>query len=93
MPWQVERLQKVMYGPMHVGQLRSEPFVGELIARGVREVPPDPCGVRRKHLVKAVTVVVINVDDLLLLNEKNTTGMIFSAQYTRCPSNTYHFYS
>ncbi|CAN0306768.1 unnamed protein product [Ascophyllum nodosum] len=68
-PNQVERLQKAMYGLMHVELLWSKKFGGELIAKGFERSQADPCVFRRKHLGKVVAIIVIYVDDLLVLSE------------------------
>ena len=68
-PNQVGRRQKAMYGLMHAGLLWSKKFGGELIAKGFERSQADPCVFRRKHLGKAVVIIVVYVDDLLVLSE------------------------
>ena len=56
-----------MYGLMHAGLLWSTKFGGEMIAKGFDKSRADPCVFRRKHLGKAVVIIVVYVDDLLLI--------------------------
>ena len=67
---QVGRLQKAMYGLIHVGLLWSNKFGGELIAKGFERSHADPCVFRRKHLGKVVVTIVVYVDDLLVLRNE-----------------------
>ena len=58
-----------MYGLMHAGLLWSKNVGGELIAKGFESSQADPCAFRRKHLGKAVVIIVVYVDDLLVLSK------------------------
>ena len=66
---QVGRLQKAMYGLVHAGLLWSKKFSAELVIRGFEQCQADPCLFRRVLPGKAVVIIVVYVDDLLVASE------------------------
>ena len=66
---QVGRLEKAMYGLVHVGLLWSKTFSAELAAREFEQCQADPCVFRRVLRGNVVVIIVAYVDDLVVASE------------------------
>ena len=58
-----------MYGLVHAGLLWSKRFSSELAARGFEQCQADPFVFRRVLCGKAVVIIVVYVDDLLVASK------------------------